>query len=100
MGLDQNMTDIPRSPDAGILPREVDRAARNRTLTLSNHDIDRYARKLITLETPVSVEEMTNTTIHQDLLAAVPCLPSTSVDLAFIDPPYNLDKVFNSSRSV
>ncbi len=43
------------------------------------------------------VADLQNTTIHQDMLEAIECLPGGFVDLLFIDPPYNLTKDFNGN---
>ena len=39
-------------------------------------------------------------TIHGDYRHWVDVLPLTHVDLLFLDPPYNLDKAFNSNKFV
>lgn len=44
----------------------------------------------------MSLSEIINRTIHQDIFEVIKFLPSQFVDLLFIDPPYNLNKVFNS----
>ena len=45
-----------------------------------------------------SVREITDRTIHADLFAVLPDLPSAFVDLLIIDPPYNLTKDYNGKR--
>ncbi len=74
------------------------RAGRNRTITLKEDDISRLKEKLLTLNTKVSPDEITNKTIFQDLFACIEYLPESFVDLLFVDPPYNLTKDFNSNR--
>jgi len=74
------------------------RAKRNRTVSLTKSEFDRYRKRLIQLNRKVSVEEITNRTIHQDLFGTVRYLPEKFVDLLFVDPPYNLDKAFNSNN--
>lgn len=71
------------------------RAPRNRTISLTAAETARYRANLFHLDRPVPVEAILDTTIHQDLLAALPFLPAHFVDLLFIDPPYNLSKSFN-----
>ncbi|URR35123.1 site-specific DNA-methyltransferase [Thermosynechococcus sp. HN-54] len=56
----------------------------------------KYRQRLLRLSHPVSLPEIINRTINQDIFEAVKFLPSQFVDLLFIDPPYNLNKVFNS----
>lgn len=71
------------------------RAPRNRTLTLSDTESARLHQRLISLTQPVTVSDILDRTIYQDILDAQGHLPDSFVDLLFIDPPYNLNKVFN-----
>jgi site-specific DNA-methyltransferase (adenine-specific) len=71
------------------------RAPRNRTITFTSDEITKYKNNLIKLSKPLTVEEITNKTIHQDIFEALDLLPSNFVDLVFVDPPYNLNKTFN-----
>ncbi|TSC80004.1 MAG: DNA modification methylase [Parcubacteria group bacterium Gr01-1014_29] len=71
------------------------RAPRNRTITLSDADMLRLKKNLIQLDKPVSLNEIENKTIHQDIFEALEYLPDKFVDLVFVDPPYNLNKTFN-----
>lgn len=80
-----------------MLPDEQ-RAPRNRTLTLSRDEQAKYKKRLLQLNQPVGLTEVLNRTIQQDLLQILEFLPRNTVDLLFIDPPYNLDKTFNASR--
>jgi site-specific DNA-methyltransferase (adenine-specific) len=73
------------------------RAPRNRTTTLGDNEQQKYGKKLIKLHKAVSVEEILNRTINQDVFDALDHLPNKFVDLAFIDPPYNLNKTFNQT---
>ena len=75
-----------------------ERAPRNRTITLSGDDIARFKKRCITLDSPVSLGAIVNKTIHQDMFEALPFLPDKFVDLVFVDPPYNLNKIFNLTR--
>ncbi|MGF1537192.1 MAG: DNA-methyltransferase [Elainellaceae cyanobacterium] len=74
------------------------RAPRNRTLTLDAAERAQYRQRLLRLSQPVELEAIAGRTIHQDLFEAIPHLPPRCVDLLVVDPPYNLDKVFNSTR--
>jgi site-specific DNA-methyltransferase (adenine-specific) len=73
------------------------RAPRNRTITLNQDEITLFSKKLIRLEKKASLEQITNKTINQNLFEVLENLPDNSIDLLFIDPPYNLTKTFNSS---
>ena len=77
--------------------QDKERAPRNRTITLNKEEQAEYKKRLLRLEKPVELQELVNRTIHQDLLQVVDFLPRQSVDLLFIDPPYNLNKIFNSN---
>ena len=72
-----------------------ERAPRNRTLTIDQDEINRLKKKLLHISKPVSMSEITGRTIQQDLFDVLDFLPKQSIDLLFIDPPYNLNKSFN-----
>lgn len=74
------------------------RAPRNRTLVLNNDDISKLAEKLIRLDKKVTLDKVINRTIYQDLFEALDYLPENSIDLFFVDPPYNLSKDFNGNK--
>jgi len=71
------------------------RAPRNRTITLTDNEILNFKKRLIKIIKPVSLEEIENKTINQDIFEALDYLPDSFVDLVFVDPPYNLNKTFN-----
>lgn len=73
------------------------RAPRNRTLTLTETDRKELADKLISINEQATISQITNKTICQDLFTVLDLLPDNFVDLLFIDPPYNLNKTFNSN---
>ncbi|MGN0874968.1 MAG: DNA-methyltransferase [Akkermansia sp.] len=72
----------------------MERAPRNRTLTVSDEERHRYAAQLLSLSAPVHPEEIMGKTINQDLLCALPFLPREFADLIVVDPPYNLSKKY------
>jgi len=76
---------------------DKDRAPRNRTITLSGEERERYSRKLLRLTGRIDAEKLTNTTINQDLFQVLDHLPARFVDLLFLDPPYNLSKDFGAT---
>ena len=88
---------VKDEPLVGIIPAVKIRAPRNRTITLSPEQKVFYQNKLLKLTRPLSVKDITNKTINQDLFKALEWLPAGFVDLLFIDPPYNLTKEFNSN---
>ncbi len=71
------------------------RAPRNHTIMLSDSEREEYKKRLIKVNEPVSVEEILNKTIHQNVFEVLDYLPSKFIDLVFVDPPYNLNKTFN-----
>ncbi|NJK30831.1 MAG: site-specific DNA-methyltransferase [Acaryochloris sp. SU_5_25] len=74
-----------------------ERAPRNRTITLNAEEQAKYQKRLLQLDQPIELQKVMNRTIHQDLFQVLDFLPKQSVDLLFIDPPYNLNKIFNAS---
>ncbi|GAB4294322.1 MAG: hypothetical protein Kow0090_08940 [Myxococcota bacterium] len=74
------------------------RAPRNRTIELNPSEREKYKRRLININKQVSVDEILNKTIHQDIFEAMGYLPNEFVDLLFVDPPYNLNKTFNLTK--
>lgn len=75
-----------------------EKACRNRTLTLSDADIEKYSSRLIRVEEPATARQLENKTICQDIFEILDFLPSEFADLIIIDPPYNLNKDFSTVR--
>jgi site-specific DNA-methyltransferase (adenine-specific) len=73
------------------------RAPRNRTIALTAAERRSYKKGLLRLTEAERLSAAMNRTICQDLRSAVPLLPPRSVDLLFLDPPYNLTKKFRSN---
>jgi len=71
-------------------------APRNRTITLSELDREKYRKILKKIYGPVNLAEIINSIINQNLFEIIDFLPSQFVDLLFLDPPYNLTKTFNN----
>lgn len=78
---------------------EKQRASRNRTIALSSEEFNLYQKKLLNLSSPVTVQQIQNRTINQNLFEILAWLPQQSVDLLFLDPPYNLTKTFSPENS-
>lgn len=68
----------------------------NKTIKLTRAEISQYSSKLISLDTIVLAKKLVNKTIHQDLFNVLELLPDKFIDLLIVDPPYNLNKQFNS----
>lgn len=76
--------------------KEKTRAARNKTITLSETELALYRARLIQLHQALVLPAILDRTICQDLFEVLDWLPENSVDLLFADPPYNLSKAFNT----
>lgn len=74
----------------------AERAERNRTLTISDEEIELYKKRLITLTD--KIDEISNKTILQNTFDALKMLPESKFDLLFADPPYNLTKQFGENK--
>jgi site-specific DNA-methyltransferase (adenine-specific) len=72
------------------------RAPKNRTINLSAEEMSIYRKRLLRVSGAVSLQDIENRTINQDLFAILHWLPVSFADLLLIDPPYNLTKSFNS----
>ncbi|MDX1977283.1 MAG: DNA methyltransferase [Pseudanabaenaceae cyanobacterium bins.68] len=73
-------------------------APRNRTLSLTTEEYAFYQTQLMRLDAPTPIAQMRDRLIHQDLFEVLAFLPPNSVDLLFLDPPYNLTKNFNGQQ--
>ncbi|HPN38873.1 MAG TPA: DNA methyltransferase [Melioribacteraceae bacterium] len=71
------------------------KAQNNRTLELTDEDIVKFSKNLISLNKIAEPEQILNKTINQDIFEVLDFLPNNFVDLLFIDPPYNLKRGFN-----
>jgi site-specific DNA-methyltransferase (adenine-specific) len=72
------------------------RPTRNKTIILSTEEKQKFNKKLLKPFENLQVRDLENKIIHYDLFELVQYLPNYFVDLLFIDPPYNLTKVFNN----
>lgn len=71
------------------------KAPLNRTITLSNAEREDYKKGLLRFGNMVSLDLILNKVINMNIVEAIEFLPSSFVDLMFIDPPYNITKTFN-----
>ena len=78
--------------------KKTSRAVNNRSITISDKEISNYSTELITPITAQKIDQFVNKIIHQDIFEALKFLPENFVDLLFIDPPYNMNKTFNSNK--
>ena len=80
--------------------KEKKRADRNRTLTVTDDEREKYINNLfdITDIQTVELDQIINKTINSDLIINLEKLPKGFADLIIIDPPYNLDKDFHGFK--
>ncbi len=71
--------------------------SRNKTILVSEEDIYKYEDELLVLEKTNQAEFKDNVVINQDLLLAAKYIPKKSIDLLFLDPPYNMRKKYNET---
>jgi site-specific DNA-methyltransferase (adenine-specific) len=74
------------------------RAPRNKTLSLDPDELKRYQSQLLKLDEPIEPSRLIDQIVQQDLFSILDFLPSSFVDLIFVDPPYNMSKTFNSNQ--
>ncbi len=63
---------------------------------MSADEEESLSKDLITLQEETTLNNIYNKIILQDSIVALPLIPSGSVNLAIIDPPYNRSKKYNS----
>jgi len=80
-----------------IRHKDKARAHRNRTITLSRAETERYSKDLIHISKPVEIDALDNKIVNQDVFEVLGLLPEGSADLLILDPPYNLTKTFTST---
>jgi len=72
------------------------RAKMNRTITLTDSEREILRQQLLRMPIDPGID-LLNRIICADLFEAVHCIPRESVDLLFVDPPYNLNKKFHNN---
>ena len=77
---------------------EKSRAGRNRTIELSEAERITYREQLLEPTGQLPTNAIIDKVIHADTFAALDLLPDAFVDLLFVDPPYNMDKVFGEEH--
>jgi len=77
---------------------EKTRAGRNRTITLSEQERQIYHNQLVKPNGPLTLAQVQDQVILGDTFATLGLLPDAFVDLLFVDPPYNMDKVFGAEQ--
>ncbi len=81
-----------------ISEKQTTRAPRNRTITLSATERENYRKNVRHFGEAITLSELLDCTICQDIFSLINLLPDGFIDLLFADPPYNLTKTFNDSK--
>ena len=71
-------------------------SSRNKTLRLERAEERLLQKKMASLSAQAAPDEVENKILCQDVFYALDLLPDNFIQLVFADPPYNLDKKFNS----
>ena len=72
------------------------RAKLNRTITLTDSEREELRQQLVYM--PIDEDtDLMNRIICADIFDSIQYIPRKSVDLLFVDPPYNLSKKFNNN---
>ena len=74
------------------------KSPRNKTLELSESEIQKNLEKCDSLKSEATISQITNRVINQEMLEALKYLPSDSIDLLLVDPPYNLTKQYGENK--
>lgn len=77
--------------------QQKERASRNRTIDLSEAEIELYRSRLIFADSRMDLSEFQNKIICGDAFQILKKLPKASFDLLFADPPYNLTRTFGAN---
>jgi site-specific DNA-methyltransferase (adenine-specific) len=70
---------------------------RNKTITATETEIRLLENRLLTVQSPLAETDVIDKTILGDALEVIDYLPECFVDLLFVDPPYNISKVFGKA---
>ena len=70
---------------------------RNKTITVTESEILLLENRLLTVHSRLVETDVIDKTILGDALEVIDYLPERFVDLLFVDPPYNMSKVFGKT---
>ena len=73
-----------------------EKAPRNKTIDTAPEAGAAYLARCVTVDAPASLADVLDRTICGDALQVLPLLPRGCADLIVADPPYNLNKRFDS----
>lgn len=75
-----------------------EKAPRNKTIDFSLEEGSKYIDGCLSINGPVSLNDILNRTILGDAFDVMDFLPSNFADLLVVDPPYNLDKNYHGMK--
>lgn len=81
-----------------IMAEEKNRAERNRTLTISQNEINSLKTMISTTKDLNNDSSVENKIFNGDILETLRIMQDSFADLIIIDPPYNLSKNFNGNK--
>ena len=73
------------------------KSPRNKTISLSDSEMVCYGDRLLLATCNLREAQVLDKTILGDALEVIDYLPESFVDLLFVDPPYNMTKVFGEA---
>jgi site-specific DNA-methyltransferase (adenine-specific) len=74
------------------------KSPRNKTLALTDAQLDEYLKQCPPLGKSAKLSEIEDRVLNQEILDALKYLPSDSIDLLLVDPPYNLTKQYGENK--
>lgn len=73
------------------------RSSRNKTITVTESENQLLENRLLTVHSRLDERDVIDKTILGDALEVIDYLPLCFADMLFVDPPYNMSKVFGKS---
>lgn len=73
------------------------RSSRNKTITVTKSEARLLETRLLTVRSPLDETDVIDKTILGDALEVIDYLPICFADMLFVDPPYNMSKVFGKT---
>ena len=75
----------------------IQKSSRNKTISLTELEIRLLEKRLLTVHSRLNETDVIDKTILGDTLEVIDYLPICFADMLFVDPPYNMSKVFGEA---
>lgn len=75
----------------------TNKSSRNKTITVTEAEIRLLKRRLLIVDSRLDATDVIDKTILGDTLEIIDYLPICFADMLFVDPPYNMSKVFGKT---